>query len=199
MYSRSRMVEVTYQMVLSTLQTVGLLVGIFYYITIMRNAQKTRELTLESQELARKAQEHAAETRQAQLCMQIINQWLQPDIIESYNFFRNSKFSSFEEYNQYHSNPETAKLIQVLPMYLEGLGVLVKGGYLEIGIVAGYMGGVVKIAWEKIAPHVYEFREKYQSPRDLIEFEYLYDEIMKYGEQHPELGIIDTDMRDLNP
>jgi hypothetical protein len=60
------MAEITYQMVLSTIQTVGLLVGIFYYITTMRNAQKTRELALKSQELTRKAQEHAVETRQIQ-------------------------------------------------------------------------------------------------------------------------------------
>ena len=61
------MAEITYQMVLSTIQTVGLLVGIFYYVTTLRNAQKTRELTLQSMELTRKAQEQAVETRQAQL------------------------------------------------------------------------------------------------------------------------------------
>ena len=39
------MAEITYQMFLSTLQTVGILVGIVYYITIIRNAQRTREVT----------------------------------------------------------------------------------------------------------------------------------------------------------
>ena len=34
------MAEITYQMVLSTLQTAGLLVGIIYYLTIMKNSQK---------------------------------------------------------------------------------------------------------------------------------------------------------------
>jgi hypothetical protein len=68
------MTELTYQMVLSTLQTAGLLVGIFYYVTTMRNAQKTRELTLQSQELSRKAQEHALKTREAQLFMQFYSQ-----------------------------------------------------------------------------------------------------------------------------
>ena len=32
------MVDVSYQMVLSTLQTVGLLVGIFYYVMVPRNS-----------------------------------------------------------------------------------------------------------------------------------------------------------------
>ena len=80
------MVDVSYQMVLSTLQTIALIVGIFYYLTIMRNQQKTRELslqaqelTLESQELTRKAQEQAVETRQAALFMSIYETFRTPE------------------------------------------------------------------------------------------------------------------------
>ena len=40
------MAEITYQMVLSTLQTVGLLVGIFYYVITLRNQEKTRHASL---------------------------------------------------------------------------------------------------------------------------------------------------------
>ena len=42
------MVEITSQMVLSTLQTIALIVGIAYYLTIMRNSQRTRELSLKA-------------------------------------------------------------------------------------------------------------------------------------------------------
>jgi hypothetical protein len=65
------MVEITLPIVLQIVQTVGILVGIVYYITIMRSQQRTRELALESQELTRKAQEQTLETRQTQLFMQI--------------------------------------------------------------------------------------------------------------------------------
>ena len=44
------MVEITYQMVLSTLQTVGILVGIIYYLTIMRNSQKNQQMQLETRQ-----------------------------------------------------------------------------------------------------------------------------------------------------
>ena len=37
------MAEITYQMVLSTLQTAGLLIGIIYYMSTLRNAQLTRK------------------------------------------------------------------------------------------------------------------------------------------------------------
>jgi hypothetical protein len=77
------MVDVTYQMVLSTLQTAGLLVSIFYYITVLRNQQKNQEIslrnqekTLESLELTRKSQEDALHTRQAQFFMDIYKELL---------------------------------------------------------------------------------------------------------------------------
>jgi hypothetical protein len=57
------MVEITLPIMLQILQTAGILVGIAYYLVIMRNSQKTRELALN-------AQEKALETRQAQLFIQ---------------------------------------------------------------------------------------------------------------------------------
>ncbi len=38
------MVEITYQMVLSTRQTADILVDIIYYIAIMRNSQRTQQM-----------------------------------------------------------------------------------------------------------------------------------------------------------
>jgi len=45
------MAEITYQMVLSTLQTAGILVGIFYYIMTLRNQQKNREQSEETRKI----------------------------------------------------------------------------------------------------------------------------------------------------
>ena len=63
------MVEITYQIVLSTLQTVGILMGIFYYIMTLNNTRKNQEMQLE--------------TRQAQLFMQIVNQFTQPSMVDA--------------------------------------------------------------------------------------------------------------------
>jgi hypothetical protein len=52
------MVEITYQMVLSTIQTASLVVGIIYYITIMRNQQRNQELALKAQQEAEKARQN---------------------------------------------------------------------------------------------------------------------------------------------
>ena len=52
--------QVTFQTLFQFLQTVGILVGVYYYISTIRTNQRNQELT-------RKAQEQALETRQAQL------------------------------------------------------------------------------------------------------------------------------------
>ena len=51
------------------------------------------------------------------------------------------------------------------------------------------MGGTVKTSWETQAPYILEFREKINSPRGWIEWEYLYNALMKYAEENPELNI----------
>ena len=84
------MAEITYQMLLSTIQTIALIVGIIYYLTIMRNAQKTRELTL-------KSQEHATETRQAQLFMQIYDKWSSTEYTEAWHLINNADFKTYDE------------------------------------------------------------------------------------------------------
>ncbi len=173
------MVEITYQVILSTLQTVGLLVGITYYITIMRNAQKTREMTL-------KAQEHATETRQAQLSMQLVNGWSQPHLVKARAFYQNLGATSYNEYVKLWSNPETEMQIRLWGSYCEGIGVLVRENYLDIKIVAGLIGGVVKNDWEKIRDHTYKMREMTGMPRAWIEWEYLYNVLMRYAEENPE-------------
>ena len=179
------MVEITYQMVLSTLQTLGILVGIAYYITIMRNTQKTRELTL-------KAQEHATETRQAQLSMQLVNGWSQPHLVEARAFYGNLGPTSYGEYAKLWQNPETEMKMRLWGCYCEGIGVLVRENYLDIKIVAGLIGGVVKSDWEKISEHTDRMREEMGHPRTWIEWEYLYNALMRYAEDNPERSIQDV-------
>ena len=154
---------------LQIVQTVALIVGIVYYISIMRNQQKTRELTLESQELTRKAQEHAVETRQAQLAMQVVNQWIQPSMFESRAFYTSLQVKDLEHFLEIWEKPETNKLVRTWGGYCEGMGVLVRQGYLDIKIIAHLMGGVVKSDWERIGHIIPEWRERWGIPRGWIE------------------------------
>lgn len=64
------MVEIMYQMVLSTFQTIALIVGIAYYLFIMRNSQRNLQMQLE--------------TRRAQLFTQIYSDFRRPENLRLY-------------------------------------------------------------------------------------------------------------------
>ncbi|UCD45779.1 MAG: hypothetical protein JSV27_04650 [Candidatus Bathyarchaeota archaeon] len=96
------MVEITVPIMLQIFQTVGILVGIVYYITIMRNSQRTRELSL-------KAQEQALETRQTQIFMQIYQQLNSEESFKTWAELKNLDVPDYEEFlRKYDSvvNPE---------------------------------------------------------------------------------------------
>jgi hypothetical protein len=175
------MVEITYQMVLSTLQTLSLMIGVIYYITIMRNSQKTRELTLESQE-------QALETRQAQMFMQIyIESHNDPSFIEAIQRIFELEIHTYEELLKVWENEKDKQATARVAWFFEGVGVLVKEGYVDIKLVALLMTGMIRGWWERIYKSwIEEGREK-TTKRWMSEAEYLYDELMKYLEEHPEL------------
>ena len=74
-----------------------------------------------------------------------------------------------------------------LATFYEGLGVLVKEGYIDIRLVALLMTGRIRVFWEKFEPIIDELREFHNYPRWMSETEYLYNELMKYLDEHPEL------------
>lgn len=177
------MVDVTYQMVLSTIQTVGILVGIIYYLTIMRNTQKTRELAL-------KAQEQALETRQAQLFMQWYNRFAASTMdVNSLDVFRDSHFENAEEWmNLMDTDEKFNKTMRSHGMFFEGIGVIVKEGLLNVRWIALMWGGATTKFWAKIEPVIEELREYYEYPRMWSETEYVCKEVINYMRKHPALA-----------
>ena len=189
------MVEITLSIILQFLQTTGILVGIVYYITIMRNQQRNQEISLKNQELTLQSQEQALETRQAQLFMNIYNlSFANREWLKDHNKVMTTHWEDYEEYmkladsmNPDISDKEFLEAQAYLGCFYEGLGVFVKEGLVDIRMIALTMTYATRSYWEKIAPVVYEGRKRMNYPRMLSEFEYLYDELMKYLEEHPEL------------
>jgi hypothetical protein len=178
------MVEFTYQMVLSTLQTVGLLVGIFYYLIIMRNSQRTRELTLQSQE-------QALETRQAQLFMQIYYTWSSREAINLRKELRTWTWTDYDDFIQKYgeaNNPEAWSSFQELANFYEGIGVLIKRKLIDPAFVDDLMSGHTLWGWETFGSFVRERRVRDNLPFYYEFWEYLYDEVSAIAhKQHPEL------------
>ena len=174
------MVEITLPIVLQIIQTVSLVVGIVYYLTIMRNQQKSQQQQLE--------------TRQAQLFMQIYREDLgiaekgphgMMDVLE----WEFNDYDDFYEKFGPDLNPDAYQSYIYLLYNMEGLGVLVREGYVGIRLIALLSGGVVKNLWMKLQPIIYEERERRYWLRWSIEFEYLYDTLIDYAEKHPELQL----------
>jgi hypothetical protein len=161
----------------------GVIAGFTYYVITVRNAQRTRELTL-------LAQENALETRQAQMFMQIYNvSHNDPSFLEAMSRCLRMQINSYDEFMKIRENDEDRLAIGRIGMFLEGLGVLVREGYVDIKLVALLMTGTTRLLWEQLyGEWVEEGRERMNYRRFRSEAQYLYDELMKYVKEHPELA-----------
>ena len=183
------MVEITYQMVLSTLQTVGLLVGITYYLFIMRNSQRNQELTL-------KAQEQALETRETQLFMNIFNTYSSGDFIEAHTRCIQWNYKDFDDFMKKYGwlqkpyediNWDDVRYFNILVQWYEGLGFLVRRGLISSELVFGIMYGTIAQFWGRFEPLILEMRERWKSDV-LQDIEYLYQEIQRLRDESGTLG-----------
>ena len=162
----------------------------FYYISTLRNTRM-------NQELSRKALELTAETRQAQLFIQICNQTLNnPVFMKGWYVIRESEWKDFDEYLEFMGEPgsENFNDVFIVGGIFESIGVLVEEGLVDIRLVESLMRRVVIEYWEKIGQMLDErarlwSQERAEREQLLLVWktEYLYHELMKYIEEHLEL------------
>ena len=81
----------TVSMIRDLVAIFGVIAGFSYYVLTVRNAQRTRELTL-------KAQEHATETRETQIFMQLYQNLNNEDIYKKWAELVNQEKIEFNEY-----------------------------------------------------------------------------------------------------
>jgi hypothetical protein len=169
------MVEITYQMFLSTLQTVGILVGIVYYLFIMRNQQRTRELTL-------KAQEHATETRQTQIFLRLHEQINNTETYTSWAELVNIEIDNEEYLQKYDSsvNPvHFAKRAHHWFIY-NTIGELLLMGIVKPELIRRLMIPTMVISmWERWEHIIRATRARENAPDIWTGFEFLYNELKR--------------------
>ena len=130
------------------------MVGIGYYILNIQNNQKNQqnalrnqELSIQSQELTRKAQEQQLETRQAQIFMQMYDHsHNDQDFIKALQILLDQKITSYDEFQRKREEEEFKIAFTRVGFFFEGLGVLVKEGYIDIKLVALLMTGLTRRA-----------------------------------------------------
>jgi hypothetical protein len=195
------MVEITYQMILSTLQTIALIVGIVYYLIIMRNTQKTRELSLRAQELTLKAQEQAKETRQAQLLMQIYEAYRDTEfrlLAEDIIIQEWTNYDDFWEKYGAINNPVAWAKWGSVAAFFNGVGVLLKKELIDIDLVEELLSNQAFVLWARMEPILLRWREDLGGNRfgerarsKIYEahsgFDYLIHELKKSEQEYLEL------------
>lgn len=162
-------------MVLSTLQTIGLLVGIVYYLTIIRNAQKTRVLSL-------KAQEQATKTRQIQIFMQIYQQLNSEETHKTWAELANLEINIEDYLQKYDSsvNPAHYAKRAILWYSFNTIGELLRMGIIDPVLLHRLsLGPMVNITWEKWADVIKELRVMHNAPDIWEGFEYLNNEMKR--------------------
>jgi hypothetical protein len=165
----------------------GVIAGFSYYVLTVRANQRNQELAL-------RAQEHATETRQAQMFMQIYNEsHNDPSFVKGIHtlldIVREHPVESYDQFLKIRENEQFRDAIQRVGGFYEGLGVLVREGFVSIRLVALLMTGMTRMWWEGLYKSwIEDGRKKANFPRWLSEAEYLYDELMMYIKEHPELA-----------
>ena len=162
------MVEITYQMVLSTIQTASLVVGIIYYLTIMRNQQKSQQI---------------------QMLQRLHDTKYDVEGLQHYYESMTLKWDTFNEYVQkygYQNDPQVASIIESQTSYFEGLGMLVKNNAVDLNTLYEIMGNRIIGFWFKFETVIKEYRQVIVfSPGSeySLNFEYLANEMINIRKQ----------------
>ena len=173
------MVEFTLPIVLQIVQTVGILVGIIYYITIMRNQQRTRELAL-------KAQEHATETRQTEIFMRLYEQLNNAETYTSWAELVNQEIDNEEYLQKYDStvNPVHFGKRAHLWYTFNTIGELLLMGIVKPDLIQRLsLAPMVITMWERWEHIIRETRIRENSPDIWSGFEHLYNEMVRLREE----------------
>ena len=164
----------TLQTTISLLTLISLTIGVIYHIMTLRNTRKNQELQLE--------------TRQAQLYMNLYGTYHSPEFRKQLYKLLNLEWKDYDEWHEKYGGtdlPETVAFGSVMG-YFNGLGLLVRKGLIDVDTVYELLSAFIVEVWEKHLPIMLAQRDYYNRPI-WGEFEYLYNEVKKIDQQHPEL------------
>ena len=169
------MVDVTYQMVLSTVQTAGILVGIVYYVMNLNYTRKNQEQTLL--------------TRKTTLFQQTIGSLMNSSYgIKNISVLNQNNPQSVEEHIELTKKcPEYGEAWLWIINTLEICGIYLKEGVLDIEMFAKFVPWWFRYFRDQYKPIVYDWR-KIHGPSYMVNMEYLIDSLYEYLEEHPEVA-----------
>jgi hypothetical protein len=178
--------QITFQIIFQFLQTVGILVGVFYYIMTIRTNQRNQEIAQKNQELTLKAQEHSTETRQLDIFMRYQILRTDPDWNITSQEVYALEWNNFDDFARRYShseNPEGAGKRFAIWNYWEGIGYILSRGVIDPETAYDMFGNGCISFWFKFEPIIRGFRERDGRPEGWRWFEYLAEEMKKVRER----------------
>ena len=122
---------------------IGIFVSIMYYTITLRNANKTRELQLQSQQ-------HQLETRQAQIFLQYVRDWNDVEFKKIAREILRWEWSDWDDYEErYFKDLENSGKLTALGTFMESLGIMVDKGFVDVELPFTMFGGYIIRYWEK--------------------------------------------------
>jgi len=158
------MIQIEYLPIVLT--GIGIMASILYYASVLRNANKTQKMQLD--------------TRQAQLFMQIYSVFASDEFFERAGIVVRTEFTDLDDFweNHYTSQHWTHWT------WLNGLGILLKNGLVDLEMVYDMLGGFgPPRVWSKYRDVILDLRDRHQLPDMFSSFEYLAGEITRVMEE----------------
>jgi hypothetical protein len=133
----------------------GLSVGVaaIYYILTLRTNQRNIKQTLD--------------TRQVQLFMNIYQKFEEPDFQSTFWDLMSYQWKDFDDYLAKYGQEANASAwikFQAIGTFFEGIGVLVKRGFIDATLVDDMMSSFIILWWQKFEPVTIGIRNMYNNP-----------------------------------
>ncbi len=159
---------------------IGIIISILYYTSVLRNANKTQQIQLD--------------TRKAQLFTSVWEKVYTEQAMDGDLDLMNIQFKTAQDWEELLKNREKYKAWNWWGGYFEGMGLLVRDDFVDIDMVARLMSGSILSFWTKYKDGIMACRESNGWPRFMIEFEYLAIRVIEHGKENPELQITDPSL-----
>jgi len=140
--------------------TAGVLVGVIYYIQIMRDQAKTR---------------------QTDLVMRLYATFSSTEFQDAWTKVRKraQEFEDMDDINEFEEKVGGLREFNQVNLFFEGVGILLKRKIVDHTMIEDLFGGAIVRTWEKVRTGTIRGRKQLNDPTIYYYFEYLYNEMMK--------------------
>jgi hypothetical protein len=167
----------------------GVCIAAIFYVLNLSISQKNQELSLRALEQSAQAQQQTLQTRQAQILMSLYQMMSNPEFGEAWKELETWEWKDFNDFQaKYGSGALSSSRWNMIDNFFEGVGVMVKRGFVDAAIVDDLMSYYILYWWRKIESIILDQRKRLNSPTIDEHTEYLYNVVHEiWRQQHPEI------------